>query len=371
MKLIKLPRPPQYLVIQVQVRPQALAWQFWARVIDKRKYYTWCRVPSTPSFIFPNSLGICLGPSSRPTRCFRVSRVLRPRRLAVFESLSFRLAPNSTRCNPWRLLSCPLISAHRNPLPAPSAHFDISLSSSAPDLSSLDSLSRQNPRRPTQFAGDYPAGRTWGFNFKIASDPLSTRNTTSSIVSFEPTALPSASSLWRSNPQDGAVPSWAALTQLQTASSSAADDAFPIGRGSVVPAPSGHHGSGALPRTPIEPRDMHDFPGGGYQRSNPGGFSPARQVHDFFPRPRTHHSFDSIPDQCRHAADQNFIAVSDTHQPMGALRDTQAFPSATPRPRGESPSRTTSPDRVQMRLDAMYAEERRVDAILKQCSAIF
>ena len=202
-------------------------------------------------------------------------------------------------------------------------------------------MSRQNPRRPTQPAGDNPAGRTRGFNFKIASDPFSTRSTTTSIVSSEPTAMPSASSLGRSHPQVGAVPSSSAGAQLQTASSSAADDAFPIGRGSVVPAASGQHVSGALPRTPVEPRDMHEFPGGGYQRSDPGSYSPARQVRDFSLRPRAHHSFDSIPDQSRHAADQNFIAVSDALQPMGAGRDTQAPFSATSRPGVEVPCAPT------------------------------
>ena len=158
-------------------------------------------------------------------------------------------------------------------------------------------MSRQNPRRPTQPAGDNPAGRTRGIKFKIISEPLSTRGTTTSIASSEPTALPSASSLGRSHPQVGATPLSAAGAKLQTASSSAAQDINLIGRGSVVPAASGHHVSGALPRTPIEPRDHHEFPGGGYQRSDPGGYSPAHQVRDSSLRPRAHHSFDSLLDQ--------------------------------------------------------------------------
>ena len=37
----------------------------------------------------------------------------------------------------------------------------------------------------------------------------------------------------------------------------------------------------------------------------------------------------------------------------------------TPAPQSGNPSRATSPDRVQVRLNAIYAEERRVDAILQ------
>ena len=150
-------------------------------------------------------------------------------------------------------------------------------------------MSRQNPRRPTQAAGDNPAGRTRGFNFKITSDLLSTRGTTTSTASSEPTALPSASSLGLSHPQGGATPLSAAGALLQTASSSAAYNALLIGQGSVVPAASDLHASGALPRTPIGLRDMHDFPGGGYQRSDLGSYFPARQVRNFSPRPRAHH----------------------------------------------------------------------------------
>ena len=223
-------------------------------------------------------------------------------------------------------------------------------------------MSRQNPRRPTQPPGDNPAGRTRGFNFKIVSDPLSTPGTTTSIASSVPTALPSATSLGHSHHQVGATPLSAAGAQLQTASSSAAQDFNLIGRGSVVPAESVYHVSGALPRTPIEPRDHHEFPGGGYQRSNPGGFSPARQVRDSSLHPRAHHSFDLPLDQPQHAADQNVLQVLDLCQFSGPARDMDTAPQA-PAPQNGIPSSATSPDRVQMRLDAMYAEERRVDAI--------
>ena len=141
--------------------------------------------------------------------------------------------------------------AHRGPPPALRAHLDISLSGSATDLSSLDSMSRQNPRRPTQPAGDNPAGRTRGFHFKIVTQLLSTHGETASTASSEPMALPSASPLGRSHPQVGATPSMAAGMQIQTASSSAAYNALLIGQGSVVPAASDLYAPGALPRTPI------------------------------------------------------------------------------------------------------------------------
>ena len=141
-------------------------------------------------------------------------------------------------------------------------------------------MSRQHPRRPTAPAGDNPAGRTRGFYFRTISYLSTTRGTTACTVLSEPMALPSATSLGRSHPQVGATPLSAAGAQLQTASNSAAQDFNLIGRSSVVPAASGHHVSGALPRTPIEPRDHHEFPGGGYQRSDPGDYSPAHQVSD-------------------------------------------------------------------------------------------
>ena len=262
------------------------------------------------------------------------------------------------------LLSGPTISALRGPAPALRVRLDFSFSRSAPDLNSLDSMSRQNPRRPTQPAGDNSAGRPRSVNFKIVSDPLSTRGTTTSIASSEPTALPSAFSLGRSHPQVGAAPSSAAGAQRQTASSSAAYDAFPIGQGSVVPATSGLHLPGALPRTQIEFRDIQEFPGGNYQRSDPGDFSPARQVRDSSLRPRAHHSFDSLLDQPQHASDQNVLQVLDLRQFSGPARDMDTAPQA-PAPQSGSPSRAMSPDFVQVRLDAIYAEERRVDAILQ------
>ena len=81
-------------------------------------------------------------------------------------------------------------------------------------------------------------------------------------------------------------------------------------------------------------------------------------------RPRAHHSFDSLFDQFQHAADQNVLQVSDLRQFYVPARDMDIAPQA-PAPQSGVPSRTTCPDRVQMRLGAMYAEERRVDAILQ------
>ena len=176
-------------------------------------------------------------------------------------------------------------------------------------------------------------------------------------------ALPSAS-LGRSHPKVGATPSTAAGAELQTASSSAVYDALLIGQGSVVPAASNLHAPSALPKSPIGLRDMNKHPGGGYQRSDPVSYSPARQVRDSSLRPPAHHSFDSLLDQSQHAANQNVLQVSYLRQFSGFARDMDTAPQALVPQNGVS-SRTTSIDRVQMRLDAMYAEERRVDAILQ------
>ena len=178
-------------------------------------------------------------------------------------------------------------------------------------------------------------------------------------------AWPLASSLGRWHPQVGAAPPSATGAQLQTASSSAAYDAYLIGRGSDVPAVSDLHAFKALPRTSIEPRNHLEVPGGGYRHSDPGGYSPARQVRQFSPLPRVHHSSNPARDHLHLSADRGFVPFSDAPQSARPHRDARATPSATSRPQSGSPSRATSPDRVQVRLDAMYAEERRVDAILQ------
>ena len=73
---------------------------------------------------------------------------------------------------------------------------------------------------------------------------------------------------------------------------------------------------------------MHELPKGGYQRSDSGSYSPARQVRDSSLRPRAHHSFDSLLDQSQHAADPNVLQVSDLHQLFVPARDIAAAPQA-------------------------------------------
>ena len=65
---------------------------------------------------------------------------------------------------------------------------------------------------------------------------------------------------------------------------------------------------------------MHEHSGGGNQRSDPGSYSPARQVRDSSLRSRAHHSFDSFLDQSQNVADKNVLQVSDLRQFFGAAR---------------------------------------------------
>ena len=81
-----------------------------------------------------------------------------------------------------------------------------------------------------------------------------------------------------SHPQVGAgAPSAAAVQPLPATSSADLVDRL-FGRVSDAPAASGLHAFGALPQTPIETRAPREAPGGGYQLSEPGGYSPAQQV---------------------------------------------------------------------------------------------
>ena len=103
------------------------------------------------------------------------------------------------------------------------------------------------------------------------------------------------------------------MAQLQTASSCAAHDVILIRQGSVVPAASDLYAPVALPRTPINLRHLHELPGGGYQRSDPGSYSLADQVSNASFRPRAHQFFDLLLYQFQHAADQNVLQVSDVN----------------------------------------------------------
>ena len=67
---------------------------------------------------------------------------------ATFESLGRLLDRLLVLDAPLELFSGPTISALRGPSPALRVCLDFSFSSSDPDLSSLESMSRQNPRRP-------------------------------------------------------------------------------------------------------------------------------------------------------------------------------------------------------------------------------
>ena len=100
-----------------------------------------------------------------------------------------------------------------------------------------------------------------------------------------------------SHPQVGAGAPLAAAVQPLPAASSADLDNRLFGRVSDVPSASGLHAFGALPRTPIEHRASREAPGGGYQLSEPGGYSQARQVREYSPRSCAHHFSDTTHDQ--------------------------------------------------------------------------
>ena len=81
-------------------------------------------------------------------------------------------------------------------------------------------------------------------------------------------------------------------------------------------------------------------------------------------RPSAHYSFDSLLDQPQHAVDQHVLPEFDLRHFSGPARDMDTAPQALASLSG-SPTRATSRDRVKVRLNAIYAEERRVDPILQ------
>ena len=143
-----------------------------------------------------------------------------------------------------------------------------------------------------------------------------------------------------------------------------------LGRVSDTPAASGLHAFGAISRTPIEPRASLKAPGGCYQLCEIGGYSPARQVCDYSPRVRAHHSSDTTHDQSHRSPDREFAPESQFHQGSDFARAPRPAPSVPPGPSakgpsGKGPSRAVSSERAQARYDAIRAEERHIDAILR------
>ena len=158
-------------------------------------------------------------------------------------------------------------------------------------------MSRQNPRRPTVPAGDNPAGRTQGFNFKLTPQVTFSRVAASSTDPSEQLASLSSSLAGPLHLQFGAGAFSAAVVQPLPATSSGDLDYRQFGRVSDATAAIGLHAIGALPRTPIELRASLESPGGGYQLIEPGGYSPAQQVRAYSHRPRAHHSSDTTHDE--------------------------------------------------------------------------
>ena len=149
-------------------------------------------------------------------------------------------------------------------------------------------MSRQNPGRPTEPAGDNSATRTLGFHFKIVPKSSAFRVAASSLVPFELMASLPSTLVGPSHTHVGAgVPSAVAIEPRPAASSANFNDRL-LGRVSDASATSKLHAFGPLPRTPIEPRASREAPGGGFQLSKPNVYLPARQMRDYSPRPRAH-----------------------------------------------------------------------------------
>ena len=168
-----------------------------------------------------------------------------------------------------------------------------------------------------------------------------------------------------SQPQVGAGAPSAAAVQPRPAASAADFDDRQLGRVSDAHAASGLHDFGALPRTPIEFRASREAPGGSYQLSEPGGYSAARQVREYSPLPRAHHSSDTTHDLSHHSPDRELALESEFHQRPDSVLAHRPAPSLPPGPSVGGPSRAESPERAQARLDTIRSDELRVDAILR------
>ena len=225
-------------------------------------------------------------------------------------------------------------------------------------------MRRQNPRRPTEPAGDNPEGRTRGFHFKIPSQSSASCGKTFSSYQSQPMAFYTATMTGPSHPQDGANTTSAAATYLQAVASSAISDAGTHRLATNVPAASGLNALGALFRTPVTQRETREAPKDFVRHSDPGGSATAHQVRHFSPRLRLQHSPDSILDRPRRSRERDLTVVSDSPRNASPSRGTRAAPSAASGPSSGGPSCANSPDRLQARLEAMCAEERRVDALL-------
>ena len=221
-------------------------------------------------------------------------------------------------------------------------------------------MSRHNPRRPTVPAGDNPAKRTRGFNFKLTPQVTSSRVGASYFDPSEPMSSLSCSLAGPSHPQVGAgAPSAAAVLPRPGASSADVNDRL-FGRVSEAPAASGLHAFGALPRTPIETRAPREALGGGYQLSEPGGYSPAQQVREYSCRPRAHHFSDTTHDKSHRSPDCELAPESGSSQGPDFGQAPRPAASEPPGPSGRGPSRAESSERAQARLDAIRAEELRI-----------
>ena len=115
----------------------------------------------------------------------------------------------------------------------------------------------------------------------------------------------------------------------------------------------------------LSQREAREAPGDVDRHSDPGRSAQAHQVRHFSPRPRLSHSPDLILDRPRRSRKCDITAVSDSPRNASPARGPRGAPSAASGPSSGGPSRANSPDPLQARLEAMRAEERRLDALLR------
>ena len=157
----------------------------------------------------------------------------------------------------------------------------------------------------------------------------------------------------------------AAATLLLAVASSAISDDGTHRLAANVPAASGLHAHRTLLLTPVTQRETCEAPGDFDRHSDPAGSAQARQVRHMSPRPRFHHYFDSILDRTRRSRDRTLTTVSDALWNASPARDPRAAYSAASGPSSGGFTRANSLNPLHARLEAMRAEERRMDALLR------
>ena len=218
-------------------------------------------------------------------------------------------------------------------------------------------MQRRDPWQPSEPAGYNPAGLTQGFYFKIIPQVTAAPGTSSFL---DKSAL-SAPMTNPSRTQPSAAATSAAAAKLQSAGLGATSNAGIKALASNDPASSRPERHGALPRASV-PRqnDLEAFKGG-LPQSKSISSSPAPQTPNCFSHTCLEPAPDSILDRPQQSAGSNPVAISYPPLFQAQARGPRGVASG---PSSGVPLRAISTDRLQQRLDAMYAQNLRMDAIL-------